>query len=130
VQEYDTVWEGAHRTFRGDNYYTVLINGEDSVTLAEFAYEAIKMSKAVINYHCSNPKSTNAVETELVIFDHEHRVYSKTKKSADIIRVDLKSPGDLRLKFINPTVRRDSVKCNRLETSRALFRDMRMHRMR
>jgi len=62
------------------------------------------MSKAVINYHCTNPKSTKAAETELVIFDHEHRVYHKTTKSADIIRVDLKSPGDLRMKFSNPSV--------------------------
>lgn len=105
VQEYDTVWEGAHRTFREDNYYTVLIKPEESVTLAEFAYEAIKMSKAVINYHCSNPKSTQAVETDLTIFDHEHRVYHTSKKSADIIRVDLRSSGDIRMKFTNPTVR-------------------------
>lgn len=73
--------------------------------MAEFAYEAIKMSKAVVNYHCSNPKSTKAVETDLVIFDHEHRVYHTSKKSADIIRIDLKSPGDVRMKFTNPTVR-------------------------
>ena len=105
VQEYDTVWEGAHRTFRGDNYYTVLIKGGESVTLAEFAYEAIKMSKAVINYHCSNLKSTNPANAELVIYDHEHRIYHKAVKTADILRIDLKSPGDIRLQFTNPAVR-------------------------
>jgi hypothetical protein len=75
TDEYQTSFQGANRVFRGENYYTILVAVQRSVTLAEFAYEAIKMSRLVFNYHCTDFESKHPVESQLTIFDHENRVY-------------------------------------------------------
>ena len=104
VTDYDAAWQGAHRSFNGDNYYTVQIKGGESVTLTEFAYEVIDMTKAVVNYHCGSALKSKVMDVDLKIYDHEHRVYYKTTQSADILAVYFKETTDFRMTFTNPNV--------------------------
>ena len=105
VTEHDKIWDGVSRDFRGDNFYTVSIKGGEDVTFAEYAYEAIKMTKAIINYHCSGAKTEKPVEVDFMVYDHNHRVYYESKKSADILEVDFKEATDVRVRIVNPNVR-------------------------
>ena len=106
IKEYDEIWQGQTRDFRGDNFYTVSMKGGMDATLAEYAYEAIPRTKAVINYHCSNPKSDKPKEVEFMIYDHNHRVYHEAKNTADVLVIDFKEATDVRIRFSNPGKRR------------------------
>ena len=63
--EYHEAWQGASRSFSGDNYYTLHIKGGQSATLAEFAFEVVAMTKLIFNYHCTNPKGDKPMKAEL-----------------------------------------------------------------
>lgn len=103
MQEYDKIWQGQTRDFRGDNFHTISLKAKQSATLAEYAYEAIPMTKAVMNYHCSNPKSSKPRVVQFMVFDHNHRVYHEETNFADTIVVDFKQPTDARIRLYNPS---------------------------
>lgn len=63
--EYYDAWQGASRSFSGDNYYTLHIKGGQSATLAEFAFEVVDMTKLIFNFHCTNPKGSKPMKAEI-----------------------------------------------------------------
>jgi hypothetical protein len=105
VTEYDEVWQGVTRDFRGDNFYTLFLRDGQEATLAEYAYEAIKMTKAIVNYHCTNKKNDRPAKVDFKIYDHDRRIYYSSNADAGILEVDLKEATDVRMKFVNNNVR-------------------------
>ncbi len=105
VTEYDEAWKGAHRTFEGGNFHTLAIKAGASATLAEFAHEVIAITKLIVNYHCNNAKGTKPAPIQLIVYDHDHRIYKQDSLVADILRVDFLETTDVRFKFSNLSVR-------------------------
>jgi hypothetical protein len=102
--EYIEEQKNMEREFSAEDFYTVLVPGNDNSLVSDHVYHLTAKTKGFLNYHCMN-RHERACKIDVEIFDGNHNVLYRSKdKQQSALKVVFKARGDIYIRFLNTKV--------------------------